>query len=64
MNLPEAVMAALPLKPDAPLVVVGDHRQMPPIVKHDWDARGPPHVPAVRGRTTACSTPCGRRTRR
>jgi hypothetical protein len=38
MNLPEAVMAALPLKPNAPVVVVGDHRQMPPIVKHDWDA--------------------------
>jgi len=37
MNLPEALMAALPLKPDAPLIVVGDHRQMPPIVKHDWD---------------------------
>ena len=38
MNLPEAIMAALPLKADAPLIVVGDHRQMPPIVKHDWDA--------------------------
>jgi superfamily I DNA and/or RNA helicase len=38
MSLPEAIMAALPLKPDAPLVVVGDHRQMPPIVKHDWEA--------------------------
>src|SRR5687767_8356875 len=38
MNLPEAVMAALPLKSDAPVVVVGDHRQMPPIVKHDWEA--------------------------
>lgn len=38
MNLPEACMAALALKPDAPLVVVGDHRQMPPIVKHDWEA--------------------------
>ena len=37
MNLPEAAMAALALKPDALLVVVGDHRQMPPIVKHDWD---------------------------
>ena len=37
MNLPEAIMAALPLKADAPLIVVGDHRQMPPIVKHDWD---------------------------
>ncbi len=37
MNLPEAVMAGLALKADAPLIVVGDHRQMPPIVKHDWD---------------------------
>lgn len=37
MSLPEALMAALPLKADAPLIVVGDHRQMPPIVKHDWD---------------------------
>ena len=38
MSLPEAIMTALPLKPDAPLIVVGDHRQMPPIVKHDWEA--------------------------
>jgi superfamily I DNA and/or RNA helicase len=37
MNLPEAAMAALLLKPDGRLVVVGDHRQMPPIVQHDWD---------------------------
>jgi superfamily I DNA and/or RNA helicase len=37
MGLPEALMAALPLKPDASLIVVGDHRQMPPIVKHDWE---------------------------
>ena len=37
MNLPEAIMAALALKPDGPLIVVGDHRQMPPIVRHDWD---------------------------
>ncbi len=36
MNLPEALMAALALRDDAPVVVVGDHRQMPPIVKHDW----------------------------
>lgn len=36
MNLPEAIMAALPLKPEGRLIVVGDHRQMPPIVKHDW----------------------------
>jgi hypothetical protein len=38
MNLPEALMAALALTADAPVIVVGDHRQMPPIVKHDWDA--------------------------
>ncbi|OJW10306.1 MAG: DNA helicase [Planctomycetales bacterium 71-10] len=40
MNLPEAIMAALPMTGDAPLLVVGDHRQMPPIVKHDWDTEG------------------------
>jgi superfamily I DNA and/or RNA helicase len=37
MNLPEALMAALPLQPEGELIVVGDHRQMPPIVKHTWD---------------------------
>ncbi|HYH13414.1 MAG TPA: AAA domain-containing protein [Thermomicrobiales bacterium] len=36
MSMPEAIMAALPLKPGGNLIVVGDHRQMPPIVKHDW----------------------------
>ncbi|MDP9378577.1 MAG: AAA domain-containing protein [Chloroflexota bacterium] len=38
MNLPEAAMAALPLRADGQLIVVGDHRQMPPIIKHDWEA--------------------------
>jgi hypothetical protein len=36
MNLPEAIMAALPLERTGQLVVVGDHRQMPPIVHHTW----------------------------
>ncbi len=36
MSLPESVMAALPLAADGTLIVVGDHRQMPPIVKNDW----------------------------
>ncbi|MGC4105254.1 MAG: ATP-binding protein [Thermomicrobiales bacterium] len=36
MNIPEAVMATLPLHLHGRLVVVGDHRQMPPIVKNDW----------------------------
>jgi hypothetical protein len=40
MSLPEAIMAALPLAPAGNLIVVGDHRQMPPIVQHDW-AREP-----------------------
>ncbi len=37
MGLPEALLAAAPLKADGQLIVVGDHRQMPPIVQHDWD---------------------------
>ena len=37
MNIPEAAMAALPFKPAGQLIVVGDHRQMAPIVKHSWD---------------------------
>ena len=36
MSLPEAVMASLALDRDAPIIVVGDPRQMPPIVSHDW----------------------------
>ena len=36
MSIPEAAMAALPLALDGRLIVVGDHRQMPPIVKNDW----------------------------
>ena len=36
MNLPEAAMAALVLAAEGSLLVVGDHRQMPPIVKHEW----------------------------
>lgn len=38
MNLPEALLAAAPLAPHGHLIVVGDDRQMPPIVKHDWGA--------------------------
>jgi hypothetical protein len=40
MNLPEALMAALPLADDGRVIVVGDHRQMPPIVRHDWEREG------------------------
>ncbi len=38
MDLPEAAMSALPLHPNGQLIVVGDPRQMPPIVKHNWEA--------------------------
>lgn len=38
MNLPEAAMATLPLHQEGQLIVVGDPRQMPPIVKHNWDS--------------------------
>ncbi len=37
MGLPEAIMASLPLKLDGRLIVVGDPRQLPPIIKHDWE---------------------------
>ncbi len=37
INLPEAIMGALALKDDGQLIVIGDHRQMPPIVQNDWE---------------------------
>ncbi len=37
ISLPESIMAALPLKDDGQLIVIGDHRQMPPIVQNDWE---------------------------
>ncbi len=37
MSLPEAMMASLPLAPGGRLIVVGDPRQMPPIVQHAWE---------------------------
>lgn len=37
MGLPDALLAALPLRPTGQVLIVGDPRQMPPIVKHDWD---------------------------
>ncbi|MBA3413649.1 MAG: ATP-binding protein, partial [Chloroflexia bacterium] len=37
MKVPEALLAGIPLKPGGPVVVVGDHRQMQPIRRHDWD---------------------------
>jgi len=37
MSVPEAILACAFVKQDGTIVVVGDHRQMPPIVAHDWE---------------------------
>ena len=37
MGLPDALLSALPLRPTGQVLIVGDPRQMPPIVKHEWD---------------------------
>lgn len=36
LSLPAAVIAGAALKPEGQAIVVGDHRQMPPILAHDW----------------------------
>jgi hypothetical protein len=38
MSLPEGLMAASALHRGGQLIVVGDHRQMPPIITHTWSA--------------------------
>ena len=37
MSLPEGILASAFLKPEGSIIVVGDHRQMPPIIAHDWE---------------------------
>jgi len=37
MNLPQALLASSWLKEDGQLIVVGDHRQMAPILAHSWE---------------------------
>lgn len=36
MSLPEGVLASAFLKSQGQMIVVGDHRQMPPIIAHPW----------------------------
>jgi superfamily I DNA and/or RNA helicase len=36
MSLPEAVLASAFLKEGGQILVAGDHRQLPPILAHDW----------------------------
>ncbi len=37
MSLPEALLAGAFLHPSGSALVVGDHRQMPPIIAHPWE---------------------------
>ncbi|HEX2914276.1 MAG TPA: AAA domain-containing protein [Chloroflexia bacterium] len=38
MNIPQALLASSWLREDGQLIVVGDHRQMAPILSHGWEA--------------------------
>ena len=48
MNLPHALLAAGWLKPGGGVVVVGDHRQLSPILTHQWEHEE--HLPTVEAR--------------
>lgn len=37
VHLPAAILAGAPLRPEGQALVVGDHRQMTPILVHDWE---------------------------
>jgi superfamily I DNA and/or RNA helicase len=37
LSLPAAVLAGAPLRDEGQAIIVGDHRQMAPILAHDWD---------------------------
>ncbi|HWO69859.1 MAG TPA: AAA domain-containing protein, partial [Actinomycetota bacterium] len=37
VSLPAAVLAGAALREDGQALIVGDHRQMPPILVHDWE---------------------------
>lgn len=37
LTLPRFLMAGTHLKPDAQILVAGDHRQMPPVQQHEWE---------------------------
>ncbi|HXF97938.1 MAG TPA: AAA domain-containing protein [Gaiellaceae bacterium] len=47
LSLPAAVLAGAPLRDEGQAIVVGDHRQMPPILTHDWK-----HEPRRRAQET------------
>ena len=37
MRLPELILSGSFLSPNSQIIVAGDHRQLPPIVAHNWD---------------------------
>lgn len=37
MSVPEGVLSCAFLRPEGNVIVVGDHRQMPPIIAHNWE---------------------------
>lgn len=45
INLPHALLAAGWLKPQAQVIIVGDHRQLSPILAHGWEHEE--HLPTV-----------------
>ncbi|MEI6045135.1 MAG: AAA family ATPase, partial [Chloroflexota bacterium] len=49
MNLPQAILASAWLQEEGELIVVGDHRQMAPILAHGWETED--------RRTTAATQP-------
>lgn len=44
VNLPAAVMAGAPIRASGQALIVGDHRQMPPILAHEWVAEQRRHA--------------------
>lgn len=36
LSLPESLLSGLPLRPSGQVIVIGDPRQMPPILQHTW----------------------------
>lgn len=38
LRLPQLLVYGSGVKPDGEIAVVGDHRQMPPVLKRDWDS--------------------------